>query len=158
DGRIDGVVITFIDISRRKEAQQEIEFMLKLEQAAREKAEHSDHLKDDFLAILSHELRSPLNSILGWLRFLRNGKTDEDSIAHAYEVMERSVRLQRRLIEDLLDISRISSGKLRLQLRPVSLAEIVESALDIVRPTAEAKSIRLCSSFNNNVGRILGDP
>ncbi len=120
-------------------------------------AREANRLKDEFLATLSHELRTPLNAILGWTRLLRNGPSDPARIARGLEVIERNVGVQTALIEDLLDVSRIAAGKLRLEKRPLDVGPIVEAALDAVRPTAEAKGVVLHASLDPNVGRTLGD-
>ena len=113
------------------------------EQSARQEAEAANRMKDEFLATLSHELRTPLNSILGWARLLRTKKFDENTTVRALDTIERNASLQAQLIEDILDVSRIIRGKLRLNLRPVNLVSVIESAIDTVRPTAEAKAIQL---------------
>jgi signal transduction histidine kinase/CheY-like chemotaxis protein len=112
-------------------------------QAARAEAEHAGRMKDEFLATLSHELRTPLNAILGWAQVLRQVGGDPAEIQHATEIIERNARLQAQLIEDLLDMSRIISGKIRLDLQPVDPAAVVDAALETVRPAADAKGIRL---------------
>jgi signal transduction histidine kinase/CheY-like chemotaxis protein len=112
-------------------------------QAARADAEHAGRMKDEFLATLSHELRTPLNAILGWAQVLRQAGGDPAEIKHATEIIERNARLQAQLIEDLLDMSRIISGKIRLDLQPVDPASVVDAALETVRPAADAKGIRL---------------
>src|SRR5439155_2260238 len=103
----------------------------------------STRLKDEFLATLSHELRTPLNAVLGWTRVLRSRQVPAEPTARALESIERNARAQARLIEDLLEISRIVTGKLRLQMRAVDLAAIVSSAVEVVQPAAVAKRIRL---------------
>jgi CheY-like chemotaxis protein/two-component sensor histidine kinase len=119
-------------------------------------AEDANRLKDEFLAVLSHELRTPLNAILGWARMLRAGTLPPQDMPRALETIERNARVQAQLIEDLLDVSRIVSGKLRLEMRPVDLVEIVEEALDTVRPTAEARGVSLTTSLTH-VAPISGD-
>ena len=120
-------------------------------------AEDANRLKDEFLAVLSHELRTPLNAILGWARILRAGTLPPEDMPRALETIERNANVQAQLIEDLLDVSRIVSGKLRLEMRPVNLVEIVEEALDTVRPTADARGVSLTTSFSH-VGPVSGDP
>ncbi|MBE9226212.1 hybrid sensor histidine kinase/response regulator [Phormidium sp. LEGE 05292] len=107
--------------------------------------------------MLSHELRSPLNAIIGWLSLLRNRKFDPATTARALETVERNARTQARLIEDLLDVSRILQGKLRLTLRPLELFPVIETAVETVRPTAEAKNIQLQVSLDSTLGKVLGD-
>jgi signal transduction histidine kinase/ActR/RegA family two-component response regulator len=111
--------------------------------AARKEAEAASRLKDEFLATLSHELRTPLNAILGWTAMLRHGQVDEARVGRALEVVERNARAQAQLIEDVLDMARIITGKLRLEMRPALLGPVVEAAVDAIRPVAETKSIRL---------------
>ena len=125
---------------RSEEARRQL---LEREKAAREDAQAANHAKDEFLATLSHELRTPLNAILGWVRLLNSGSLDAGTTQRALEIIERNTRLQAQLIEDLLDVSRIISGKLRLDLRPASVSSVVEAAIDSVRPTADAKHIQL---------------
>jgi signal transduction histidine kinase/CheY-like chemotaxis protein len=115
-------------------------------------------LKDDFLAIVSHELRTPLNAILGWARMLRTGKLDDATDSQAIEIIERNARSQAQLIEDLLDVSRIITGKLRLEITAVEPVSIINMALDAVRPAAEAKSIRLQAVLDPWAGIVSGDP
>ena len=118
----------------------------------------ANRLKDEFLATLSHELRTPLNAILGWTQLLRAGPSGDGDITHGLEVIERNVRAQTRLIEDLLDVSRITNGKLRLSVRPMLLPAIVQGAIDSARPAADAKGITLESYVAPDVAEINGDP
>jgi signal transduction histidine kinase/ActR/RegA family two-component response regulator len=128
---------------RARARQYELRDTLVALHAARTEAEAASRLKDEFLATLSHELRTPLNAILGWTTMLRHRQVDESQIARALEVVERNARMQAKLIEDVLDMARIITGKLRLDMRPVALAPIVAAAIDAVRPAADVKSIRL---------------
>ena len=128
------------------------------EKDARAQAEKANRLKDQFLATVSHELRTPLNAILGWARMLSSGRIDERTSKHAIQVIERNARSQAQLIDDLLDVSRIISGKLRLNITAVELRSIVELALDAVRPAAEAKEIRLQTNLSSEIDTIPGDP
>ncbi len=134
---------TLLDITERKQAEVERERLLKREQSAREEAERANRVKDEFLAVLSHELRSPLNPILGWSSLLLNGKLDTAKTTHALTTIQRNAKLQSELIEDLLDISRIIRGKLNLNVAPVNLANKIRGAMETVRLAAEAKSINL---------------
>lgn len=134
---------TCTDIHDQKQLDDERARLLQLEQAARVAAEEANRTKDEFLAIVSHELRSPINSILGWANLLRTRSLDSDIIPRALEVIERNARSQSQLIEDLLDVSRIVHGKLQLTAAPVSLASVIQAALEVVRPMAEAKAIQL---------------
>ena len=131
--------------------------LLMREQMIREEAEAANRAKDEFLSILSHELRTPLNAILGWSAMLRQRTLSQDKVLGALETIERNAKSQAQLIEDILDISRIITGKLRLQVRPVNLVPVIESAIESVRLAAEAKSIRLQSVLDSQAGLLLGD-
>jgi PAS domain S-box-containing protein len=132
----------------------------RLEDDLRRRAEElatANRAKEDFLATLSHELRTPLNAMLGWTRLLRLGKLDSAGIARALETIERNAHLQEQLISDILDVSRIVTGKLRLELRPTDLAPLVDATLDTLRPAADAKGVALHSRLHF-AGAVLGDP
>jgi len=146
------------DITERKRAEEERNRLLLREQEARREAEAANRMKDEFLAVISHELRTPLTAILGWTHMLSTGKYDEATAARALEVIERNAKSQTQLIDDLLDVSRIVSGKLRLDVRLVELVPLIKAAIDSVRPAAEAKEIRLQTIFDPLVGPISGDP
>jgi CheY-like chemotaxis protein len=146
-----------MDITGRKRQEEERSRLLASERYARAQAEAANRLKDEFLATVSHELRSPLNSILGWARMLRDKRLDEEGAAHALEVIYRSARAQNRLIGDLLDVSRIITGKLRLQVSVVDLIPITEAAMDVVRPAADARGIKLISALDRTAGPVSGD-
>jgi CheY-like chemotaxis protein len=120
-------------------------------------AQEANRTKDEFLATLSHELRTPLNAIVGWAHLLRKGNLDAETTARAVETIERNTRIQAQLVEDLLDVSRIITGKLRIERRPLELARVIRAALDVVRPAAEAKEIQLEASFDPSVRPVLGD-
>src|SRR6185503_2019674 len=131
----------------------------RLEDDLRRRAEDLDaanRAKEDFLATLSHELRTPLNAMLGWTRLLRMGKLDEPARYRALETIERNAHVQEQLIADILDVSRIVTGKLRLNLRPIELAPIIDRALDAVRATAGVKGITLDAQLQAT-GAVLGD-
>ena len=145
------------DITDRKRIEQEQARLLESEQAARTAAETANRVKDEFLATLSHELRSPLNAILGWSQLLRARKLDEATTANALETIERNAKLQAQLIEDLLDISRIIRGKLRLNIAPLNLKDPIEAAIATMRPAAEAKAIQLQTWLDSDTGVIAGD-
>lgn len=144
-------------IEELKRAEGERDGLLLREREARAVAEAACRLKDDFLATVSHELRTPLTSILGWSNLLRTGSLDEESTAKAFDVIERNAQNQKRLIDDLLDVSRIIGGKLLLDVREIELARIVEDAVEVVRPAAAAKGIRIVSSFDPEVWTVSGD-
>ncbi|MEW6497281.1 MAG: ATP-binding protein, partial [Cyanobacteriota bacterium] len=147
------------DITERKQVEEEREQLLAREKTARTQAEIANRTKDEFLSILSHELRTPLNAILGWAQMLRSRwNFDSATTTRALEIIERNARGQAHLIEDLLDISRIITGKLRLNVRPVQLISVIEAAIDTVRPAINAKNIRLQSVFDPSIEAVLGDP
>lgn len=148
---------TATDIDDQKQLEQQRDRNLQQEQAAREAAEQANRIKDEFLAVLSHELRSPLNPILGWSRLLQTRKLDETQTTEALKVIERNARLQAELIEDLLDVSRIMRGKLSLNVAPVALAPIIEAAIATVRLAAEAKAIRLQTTLEPDLKPVSGD-
>jgi len=158
DGSVRGFYGLISDITERKRAQEEIARLLAEEQAARTQAEEASRFKDEFLATVSHELRTPLNSMLGWLHLLRQGKLDAKSAANAIETIHRNAKAQIQLIEDILDVSRIITGKLRLDVRPVDLIAVIQAALDIVRPAAEAKEIEINAILDPVAGLSRGDP
>jgi signal transduction histidine kinase len=128
------------------------------EQEARHLAEEANRAKDDFLAMVSHELRTPLNAMLGWVSLLNSGKLDEGAQTRALTIIERNARAQAQLIDDLLDIARVVSGNLRLDLHPVDLAQVVEKALDAMYPAAEAKSIAVTADLDRPLEMAAGDP
>jgi signal transduction histidine kinase/ActR/RegA family two-component response regulator len=126
--------------------------------AARAEAESANRAKDEFLALLSHELRTPLNSVLSWVKLLRGGILDEATSRHALEVIERNASNQSKLITDLLDVGRIVTGKLVLDVRLLDLVEVIEASIDDIRPAAESKGVRLTSSIDAAAGPVRGDP
>ncbi len=146
------------EIGEREKAEEERAQLLVREQAARRQAEEANRIKDEFLATLSHELRTPLNAILGWAQMLRMTKLEEATASRAYATIERNARAQAQLISDLLDVSRIITGKLRLDQKPVDLAATVDAVLDTVRPAAEAKGIPITVHLAPAVSPVLGDP
>jgi PAS domain S-box-containing protein len=157
-GKIEKAVAIVIDITDRKRAEREREQFLKQEKAARAEAQAANQSKDEFLALVSHELRSPLNSILGYARLLRAGAADVSQTRQTVEIIERNGRIQLQLIEDLLDTAGIISGKLKLEVQPVALASVITAALDVVRPAAQAKDIDLIPDLDPHAGQVTGDP
>lgn len=137
--------------------QEELAQLLQREQAARAEAEAANRTKDEFLATVSHELRSPLNSILAWTQLLQNRRLDRVTTDKALLTIARNVKLQNQLIEDLMDISRITRGKLRLNVCPINLISTIEAAIDTLLPLADAKSIRIDSVLDPWTGQVLGD-
>ncbi|GAA6619063.1 ATP-binding protein [Scytonema sp. NUACC26] len=148
---------TATDIENQKQLDQQRQWLLEQEQTARAEAETANRIKDEFLAVLSHELRSPLNPILGWSQLLLSSKLDATKTIHALQTIERNAKLQAQLIEDLLDVSRILRGKLSLAMVPVNLALTIEAAIETVRLAAQAKSIQIDTVFDSNTGLVLGD-
>ena len=132
--------------------------LLDKEQRARAAAEAASRAKDEFLAVLSHELRTPLNAVYGWARMLRSGEVQGAAVTRALDVIMRNANAQVQLIDDMLDVSRIVTGKMRLDVRPVDLRAVVEAALDVVRPAAEAKDIRLQAVLDPSAFGVTGDP
>jgi PAS domain S-box-containing protein len=157
--------LTIIDdvterVSREAELQNQIEErsrLLSSEKLARNEAERANRLKDEFLATVSHELRNPLNAILGWSHMLRLGKLTPANAERAVETIYRNAKSQAQLVSDLLDVSRIISGKLRLDMRAVDLVFIINAAIDSIRPAADAKGIRLQTMLDPAAGPISGD-
>ena len=140
-----------------RESETRLRRLVVLEREARAEAQAADRAKDEFLATLSHELRTPLNAILGWVTMLRGGKVREDRHARALEVIERNARTQARLIEDLLDVSRIITGKVRLELHALQIGPIAQTVVDALRPGADAKGIELHTELDPTVGHVMGD-
>jgi PAS domain S-box-containing protein len=141
-----------------KQAAEERQILLEAERAARTEAERVSVMKDEFLATLSHELRTPLNAILGWSQLLASGKLEPDDLQQGIDAIQRNARAQTQLIEDLLDMSRIISGKVRLDVQWLDLSNVVEAAIASVRPSAEARGIRLRSIIDPHAGPVSGDP
>ena len=156
-GEVLGAVLVFRDISERKRMELERERLLATAQAAQKEAEQANRLKDEFLATASHELRTPLTAVVGWSRMLRTGKLDAENSARALEAIERNATLQTKLIDDLLDVSRIITGKLTLDRRAIEMAHVVSDAVNTVRPAADAKNITIETSFDAEAGPVLGD-
>ena len=167
-----------VEVTERKQAEEEKERLLVSEKAARFEAEEAqrlsanlliregkaraeaeaaNRLKDEFLATVSHELRTPLNSILGWAQLLRTGTLDQAASTRALKTIERNTQTLAQIIEDLLDVSRIIAGKLRMDVRPVDLDSVVEATLESIRPATDAKNIRLEVSLDPGVGAVSGD-
>jgi signal transduction histidine kinase/ActR/RegA family two-component response regulator len=133
--------------------------LLRKERKARETAEAADRAKDEFMAVLSHELRTPLNAVYGWARMLQSGQLrDPALVARAMDVIVRNSDIQVELIDDLLDLSRITTGKMRLHVRPLHLEQVLQGALDAVRPAADAKAIRIQAAIDADAGPVTGDP
>jgi signal transduction histidine kinase len=131
--------------------------LLRNEREARQEAEEASRAKDEFLAMVSHELRTPLGVILGWSRMLREGGADGQMLASALETIERNAQLQKHLVEDLIDVSRIAAGRLRIDARPTELASVIEGAVEAVALSAKTKGIRIQAERGCEVAAVLGD-
>ncbi len=158
DDRITGVVLVFRDAGEKRRVEAERSRLLAAAEEARDKADAASRAKDEFLATASHELRTPLNAILGWARLLRGGALEPSIFARGLETIERNALAQVQLIEDILDGSRIITGKLQLEIRSTDLALILHAAVDAFRPAAAAKSIALNLTLDEAASRIQGDP
>jgi PAS domain S-box-containing protein len=158
-GKLVSVLSLVLDVTARELAEEERGALLARERDLRRRAEEADRLKDEFLATLSHELRTPLTSILGWATLIRNGEVDRaENLDRALEIIERNARSQARLIDDLLDVSRIITGNLQLDVRPLNVAPILETAIDALRPAADAKGIRIETELDSAGCLVSGDP
>ncbi len=154
--RVIGISTVCEEITERKQAEAEREQLLLREKMARAEAERANRIKDEFLAILSHELRSPLNPILGWSKLLQTRQFDPDKTTEALAAIERNAKLLTQLIDDLLDVAKILRGKMSLNAAPVNLASVIEAAIDTVKTAAIAKSIQLHAVLPN-IGQVTGD-
>jgi two-component system, chemotaxis family, CheB/CheR fusion protein len=157
NGEIIGASKIARDITSRKVAEDERAALLIREQSARAEAETANRLKDEFLALVSHEVRTPLNAIVGWVHLLRAGKPSDDQIEKALESIDRNASAQGEIINELLDTSRIITGKLRMESKALQITSIIESALEIMRPAAEAKSITVETDLDCHAGPVWGD-
>ncbi|HSO37187.1 MAG TPA: HAMP domain-containing sensor histidine kinase, partial [Labilithrix sp.] len=157
-GAVTGIFVQGHDTTEQHRLQAERDQLLAAEQHARTDAERANRLKDEFLATVSHELRTPLTAVLGWVQLLRSGQvTSEERQARALETIERNARAQAQLIDDLLDVGRIMSGKLQLQVEILSAAALVEAALESARPAADAKQLAVTATLDGSA-RLMGDP
>ncbi|CAN5522557.1 hypothetical protein BH09VER1_BH09VER1_50400 [soil metagenome] len=153
--RFDGITV---DVTERHRFDDQREEYLRAERAARSDLERANHIKDEFLATLSHELRTPLNAILGWTQVLRSSPGDVESVQNGLTIIERNARAQTKIIEDLLDMSRIISGKVRLDVQAVDLAATLEGAVQTAQPAAEARGVRIVSVVDPLATMVSGDP
>ncbi len=151
----DGITL---DVTAKRAADAEREELLASERVARTQAEHSSRMKDEFLATLSHELRTPLNAILGWSQILKGEDPTPEDLTEGLAVIERNARVQTQLIEDLLDMSRIISGKVRLNVQPVDLTAVIDASIAAVAHSAQAKEIRIQKVLEPTAGPVMGDP
>jgi PAS domain S-box-containing protein len=156
-GKVIGASKIARDITERRRVEAEREESLRREHEARAEAEVANRVKDEFLATLSHELRTPLNAIVGWAGMLRNNKLNPTETQRAIEIINRNAKAQTQLIESVLDVSRIVSGKLQFDLRPVDMTKVVEAAVDSMRPAADAKNIGVRMHVSANVAPVAGD-
>ena len=162
--RVIGTITVIEDVTDRVAREMELkvqieerERLLASEQAARQLAEENSRLKDEFLASVSHEIRTPLNAINGWTQILLSGDSDVEKSRHALNTIQRNVGSQTQIIDDLLDISRIVSGQMRLNLHPVNLSESIDAALDNIRPAAGARKIELVKTIESDPAFVMGD-
>jgi PAS domain S-box-containing protein len=158
EGRIIGASKIARDIGARFAADREREDLLSREKAARAEAERANRMKDEFIAVLSHELRTPLNAILGWTTLLRRDASPDGTLSHGLAVIERNSRVQSELITDLLDMSRITSGTMRLEIRKFALGAVIDAALESIRPAAESKGISIRQTLECIPAAFVGDP
>jgi len=158
DGQSVGRVWSYRDISARKHAEDTLRGIVEAERTARAEIDRVSRLKDEFLATLSHELRTPLTAILGWAKVLLLKRDDPASLGRGLDAIARNAKAQARLIDDLLDMNRIASGKLRLEVQSTDLASVVEAAVEAARPSAEAKEIRVQTLLSPLPGPVSGDP
>jgi PAS domain S-box-containing protein len=158
DGQSVGRVWSYRDVSARKHAEDTLRGIVEVERKARAEIDRVSHLKDEFLATLSHELRTPLTAILGWAKVLLLKRDDAASLTRGLDAIARNAKAQARLIDDLLDMNRIVSGKLRLEVQSTDLTAVVEAAVEAARPSAEAKEIRLHALLHPLPGPVSGDP
>lgn len=156
--RVVGTITVIDDVSERVASDQELRRQIEAQNAARTSAERALRAKDQFLATLSHEMRTPLNAVLGWARILSERALEPAMLARAADSILRNATVQARMIDDLLDTARIMSGKLRLQMQPVDLLLVTVASLDVLAPVLEAKRIELRKHFGSGTGRVLGDP
>ena len=158
DGQIDGLIGYFENVTERKELEQQRDALLDSERAARTEAERANRVKDEFISTLSHELRNPLNAILGWAQLLRRPKRSAADVAEGMEIIESSARALADMISDLLDLSRITTGKLRLDVQTVDLHAVIAAAIAAAKPAIEAKGIHLQTALDSATGSVRGDP
>jgi PAS domain S-box-containing protein len=158
DGAIVGTIAIVEDVTERVAAEREMRRQIEAAETARSVAEEAVRVKDEFLATLSHEIRTPLNAVLGWTKILLGRQVDPTMLTRALQVIDRNAVAQTRLIDDMLDMARIMSGKLRLEMQPVDLATIAISAIDVVSPAATAKGISLLTKIDTGEPWMMGDP
>jgi signal transduction histidine kinase len=153
---ITGIAISLMS-QERFSSREKLQQLLIREREAREEAQTANRLKDEFLSAASHELRTPLSAILGWVKILLKGRLDQVKSVQALETVERNATILSRLIDDLLDISRIIAGKLQIDSEPISLTPVIEAAVDMIRPAADEKGIQLCLTLKPAAYQVMGD-
>ncbi len=156
-GQITGASKIARDISEHKRVEAELKSLMTREQNARNEAEIANRVKDEFLAMVSHELRTPLNAIVGWSKLLGSGNLSSQDSERAVTIIARNAAAQGSIINQILDVSRIISGKLKLDMKPVRLADIINEAIDVVRPTADAKAIEIVTALDEEAGHVAGE-
>ena len=156
-GVIVGTITVISDVSERVAVERELRAQIATAETARQQAEQASRVKDDFLATLSHEIRTPLNAVLGWTRILRSRTPDAKMLERAIEVIERNAAAQLTLVTDMLDMARITAGKVRLELHELDLGATVASAVDVIRPAADAKGIQLNTDLRGDTPLVRGD-
>src|SRR5687768_1673734 len=158
EGQIVGTITVIDDVTDRVRSEGEMRRQITVAETALSTAEEASRLKDEFLATLSHEIRTPLNAVIGWTRILRSKPTMEmATIKRAIEVIDRNASAQLTLVSDMLDVARISSGKVRLEIADVDLGAVALAALDVIRPAADAKGVRLVSDLGPHLPVVHGD-
>ncbi len=156
-GQIVGASKIARDISERKRTEAELKSLMRQEREARAEAEAANRVKNEFMAMISHELRTPLNAIMGWVQLLKSGKLNQPEIERAIQTIDRNAMAQSAIINELLDVARIISGKLKIDMKSMDLAAVIEAAIDVVRSAADAKNIEIVASLDGSVGPIAGD-
>jgi PAS domain S-box-containing protein len=157
DGTIIGASKIARDITERKANELLLQRALAEAEQAKSEAEEANRLKDQFLSTISHELRTPLTAIMGWMTMIRSGQLEEPMVLKALEIIDRNIKAQAQMTEDLLDISRIVNGKMRIDLKPLNLSAVIHAAIDTILPTAKAKDIEIQKVINPGVGFVVGD-
>ena len=157
-GRATGVLVCGFEVTDQVVARRQVERLAEDLSRQKKALEAAHRLKDEFVATMSHELRTPLNAILGWTRMMKMGRVGQARVPHALEIIERSAVAQTTLIDDLLDVSRIITGKIRLNVESVDLPQLVETTLDTLRPASEARDIRVHDVIDSHAGPVTGDP
>jgi signal transduction histidine kinase/ActR/RegA family two-component response regulator len=157
EGRLVGTITVVDDVGERVATERELRSQIASSEAARRTAEAASRVKDEFLATLSHEIRTPLNAVLGWTRILKSREVDVSTIRRAVDVIDRNASAQLTLVSDMLDMSRIATGKLRMEVASVDMEPVTLSAIDVVRPAADAKGVSIVTDLSDHVPPVTGD-